>query len=421
MSNRSVSRRQFLKAAGVTLTLPLLESRAPLARAAGRAELPRRRMVAICHPLGFLSSNFFPAEIGRDYTLPPYLRVLEELRNDFTIFSGLSHARIARSHTTEITFLTGAACDQPIFSGGFRNTISLDQVAATQIGSETRISSLTIGPSLSFTPTGVKLPGHNKPSEVYARLFLTGNPAQNQSQVRKLRDGQSILDVVRDQAQDLQRDLPARDKARVDEYFTSVRDLEQRMMKAREWENKPRPEVSAPPPADVPLLTEPFAHLKLMFDLVRLALETDSTRLIVLHAGLLGTMPRVGETAQDFHNLSHHGMDPEKIKSLTQLEMELMTVFHQFLAGIKETKEDGESLLARTMVFLGSNLGNASSHETTNLPILLAGGGFKHGQHLAFNKENNMPLCNLYVSMLQRLGLEVSSFGTSKGTLRGLE
>jgi hypothetical protein len=414
------TRRQFLKTAGVAMALPWLES---TSRAAG-ATRPRRRLVAICYPLGLLASNFFPTQAGRDYTLTEYLKHIEGFRNDFTVFSGLSHLRMAETHSNEIAFLTGASCEKPddLRMGTFRNTVSIDQVAAAHIGGETRFPSLTLGStSLSFTPAGVKLPGYNKPSALFAKLFLAGNAAEQQAQLRKLRDGQSILDAVRGQAQDVQRDLPARDRARVEEYFNSVRELEQRMAKAGEWEKVPKPKVSATPPKDVSPDTDPVGHVRLLFDLIRLALETDSTRVVAMSAGLMGSHPVIGEGVTDYHILTHHGNDPEKIKRVAIIETELMKAFQQLLAGLKEAKEEGENLLGRTQVLLGSNLGNAAIHQTDNLPVILAGGGFKHGQHLAFSRENNTPLSNLYLSMLQRLGVESTSFGTSKGALKGLE
>jgi hypothetical protein len=179
--------------------------------------------------------------------------------------------------------------------------------------------------------------------------------------------------------------------------------------------------VTVPQPRDVNPNADPVGHLRLMYDLIHLALQTDSTRVITLHGGLLNSQPTIQGSALDYHNLSHHGQDSDKIIGIGLIEDELMKAFLHLLAKLKETREDGETLLDRTMVLLGSNLGNASSHDTTNLPILLAGGGFKHGQHLALNRENNTPLCNLYVSMLQRFGMEVSSFGTGKSTLRGFE
>lgn len=418
MPGKSISRRRFLKTAGVTLALPLLEAHQPVVCGATAASVPRR-LVAICYPIGLYAPNFFPEQTGRDYLLSPYLKVVEEFRPHFTVFSGLSHPRIARTHTADVTFLTGAPFE---LADGFRNGVSLDQVAAAHVGSETRFPVLTLGPtSLSFTPTGVKLPTSDRPSEVFARLFLGGNARQSQAQIQKLREGRSILDVVGEQARDLQRDLPASDRTRVEDYFSAVRELEKRMARAEEWEKKPKPKVDVPPPRDVNPNADPFAHLRLMVDLIHLALQTDSTRVVALHAGLFTSHPVIEKETLDYHNLSHHGKDPEKIKKLSAIETELMQVFRGLLAKLRETKEADDSLLDRTMVLLGSNLGNANSHDTTNLPILLAGGGFKHGEHLAFSPTNNTPLCNLYVSMLQRLGMEVSSFGSGKSALKGLE
>jgi len=418
MARKSFTRRQILQASGVALALPFLEATAPSGRADGAAALPRRRIVAICYPLGMHAPFFFPEQAGRDYTLTRHLKPLEEFRKDFTVFSGLSHARILRSHSSDKCFLTGTPYERP---DSFRNTISLDQLAASHLGAATRFASLTLGDGLSYTQNGVKLPGFTRPSEVFTRLFLAGSATQIQAQTRRLRDGQSIMDVVGDEARDLRRDLPAPDRTRLDEYFSSVRQLEKRLVQAEEWESRPRPKVAVPPPRDVNPNSDPMGHLRLFYDLIHLALQTDSTRLITVHGGLLGSQPTLGGAALDYHNITHHGMDPDKIKTLGLIEDELMKTFRHLLAKLKETKEEGDTLLDRTMVLLGSNLGNASSHDTTNLPVLLAGGGFRHGQHLVYQRENNTPLCNLYLSMLQRLGLEVASFGSSKGTLKGLE
>src|SRR5262249_7203796 len=187
------------------------------------------------------------------------------------------------------------------------------------------------------------------------------------------------------------------------------------------WEDKPKPTTTEKAPVDVSQKDRPFEYLRLMYDLIVLALQHDSSRLVTVHAGFMGTQPIHNGAALDYHNLSHHGKLPEKIEELCRLEDESVKVFSHLLGKLTQTQEDGEALLNRTMVMLGSNLGNSNTHETTNLPVLLAGGGFKHGQHLAFNRENNTPLCNLYVSMLQRLGLEVASFGSGKGALKGLE
>jgi hypothetical protein len=416
----TLSRRKFLRAAGVSLALPWLDALAPRALAA--TEKPRRRMVCICTPLGLHPPAFFPEKDGKDYPLSPYLEVLKDFRDDFTVMSGLSHPDVGASHDSMFSFLTAAP--HPEQRAGFRNSISLDQLAAEHIGGETRFSSLALsceGFSLSWTRSGALVPSDCWPSSVFARLFLEGRPDEVEAQARRLRDGQSILDTVRDQAKQIKPGLGAEDRDKLDEYFTSVRELETRLARAEEWSKKPKPKVDAKPPQNVTNPADLVGRARLMFDLIHLALQTDSTRLITLL--LLGTslVPPVPGVSLGHHDLSHHGQDPAKIEQLKKVELEKMKCLRDFLAKLKQTKEEGASLLDRTSVFFSSNLGNASTHAVKNMPVLLAGGGFKHGQHLAFDPQKPPPLCNLYVSMLQRLGIETEKFGSSTGTLTGLE
>lgn len=417
----NLDRRRFLRAAGVSLALPWLDALAP-ARALGAAARPPRRMVCICTPLGVHPPYFFPQKAGKDYPLTPYLDVLKDLRDDFTVISGLSHPEVGSSHDSIYSFLTAAP--HPEIRAGFRNSISLDQLAAERIGGETRFPSLALsceGFSLSWTRSGALVPSDCWPSSVFARLFLEGRPEEVEAQARRLQDGRSILDAVGDQAKRLQPGLGADDRDKLDEYFTSVRELEQRLARAEEWSKKPKPKVNAKPPQNIANPTDVVGKARLMFDLIHLALETDSTRLITLL--LLGTsgVPPVAGVSLGHHDLSHHGQDPAKIAQLKKIELEKMKTVGDFLKKLKDSKENGASLLDRTAVFFSSNLGAGSTHSSKNLPILLAGGGFKHGQHLAFDPANPPPLCNLYVSMLQRLGIEADKFGSSKGTLTGLE
>jgi hypothetical protein len=412
-----LNRRHFLRAAGVSLALPWLEGLALAAPAK-----PRRRMVCICTPLGLHPPYFFPQKAGKDYQLTPYLEVLKDFRDDFTVISGLSHPDVGPSHDSIFTFLTAAP--HPELRAGFRNTISLDQFAADHIGGETRFPSLPLsceGFSLSWTRSGAIVPSDSYPSSVFARLFLEGRPEEVEAQARRLRDGQSILDTVRDQARQMQSGLGASDRDKLDEYFTSVRELEQRLAVAEKWSKVPKPKVDAKPPQNVTSGADLVGRARVWFDLIHLALQTDSSRLVTLL--LLGTslVPPVKGVSLGHHDLSHHGQDPSKIEQLKKVEVEEMTTLRDFLKKLKETKEEGVSLLDRTMVFFSSNLGNASTHATRNLPVLLAGGGFKHGQHLAFDPGKPPPLCNLYLTMLQRLGIEADKFGSSTGTLTGLE
>jgi len=235
-----------------------------------------------------------------------------------------------------------------------------------------------------------------------------------------IRDGQSILDSVRDQARKMQPVLGANDREKLDEYFTSVRELEQRLVQDEEWSKKPKPKVNAKPPQNITNGIDLVGKTRIWFDFIHLALQTDSTRLVTLT--LLGTsgVPPVQGVTLGHHDLSHHGQDPTKIDQLKKVELEKMKTLRDFLAKLKETKEEGDSLLDRTMVFFSSNLGDAATHGVKNLPVLLAGGGFKHGQHLACDPKNPPPLSNLYVSMLQRMGIEADKFGSSTGTLTGL-
>lgn len=412
-----LNRRNFLRAAGVSLALPWLESVAGAA-----AAKPPRRMVCICTPLGLHPPHFFPEKAGKDYESTPYLEVFKDFRDDLTVMSGLSHPEVGHSHDSIFSFLTAAP--HPERRAGFRNTISLDQFAAEHIGGVTRFPSLALsceGFSLSWTRSGALVPSDSWPSSVFARLFLEGRPDEVRAQARRLRDGQSILDTVRDQARKMQPGLGVDDRDKLDEYFTSVRELEQRLARAEEWSKKPKPRVDAKPPQNIISSADLVGRARLMFDLAHLALQTDSTRLITLL--LLGTslVPPVQGVSLGHHDLSHHGKDPSKIEQLKKVELEKLKTYRDFLGKLKETKEHGTNLLDRTMVFFSSNLGNASTHSARNMPVLLAGGGFKHGQHLAFEPTKPPPLCNLYVSMLQRLGVEADRFGSSTGTLTGLE
>lgn len=387
-----------------------------------------RRFLGVCNNLGLLPEKFFPTEAGRGYTLSPYLEVLRQHREQFTVMSGVMHPDVDGGHPADNCFLTAAPHPG---SGGFRNTISLDQYAAEEIGHLTRFPSLTLGVnvaqgsrSLSWTGSGVLIPCEEKPSEVFKKLFLRGTPEQVKEQIRKIELGESIMDAVADQTKSLQRDLGNHDKERLDQYLTGVRDLEKRMNEAREWEDRPKPVTSEAPPVDP---SDPRAYMekvRLMYDMARMAFQSDSTRLITLMLDSVNS-PVIDVEGSDihdgYHSLSHHGKSAEKLKQLESIDTGHMKQLDILFNHLKEHKEDNDTLMDRTMVLYGSNLGNANTHVTTNLPVLFAGGGFKHGQHLMFDKEHNYPLPNLFVNALQRLGLPVDKFATSTGTMLGLE
>ena len=431
VTRQAMSRRHFLKGVGVVVSLPFLSSLiAPFARCA-EATSPLapnatpRRMFTVCNNLGLLPTEFFPTGTGRDYVASPYLEVLQEHRNDLTVFSGVSHPNVDGGHPSDVSFLTAAP--HPA-SSSFRNSISLDQFVAERIGVQTRFPSLSLAVngnrSLSCTGTGVAIPPEQSAAAVFRQMFLQGTPAEIEAKIRELDTGKSILDTVARQAELLQRNVTDEDRSRLDQYFTSVRDLEHRLQTSRGWENKPKPVVKEAEPVDPTSPAQYMEKVKLMYDLARLAFETDSTRAITLMLNSVGTpvLQIPGATITDgYHNLSHHGKAPDKLAQLKTIDQSHMKLLAGLFADLKSTKEGEAPLLDRTMILYGSNLGDANSHSTINLPILFAGGGFRHGQHLAYDAQQNYPLPNLFVSMLQRMGIEATKFASSTGTMRGLE
>ena len=423
MNHRSrFTRRTFLRGAGVTLTLPLLEAMGPVrARAAAAVSEPPRRLICINTTLGLHTPNLFPAKAGRDYELTPYLEPIQEFRDELTVFSGLSHPEVDGGHPAELCYLTAAPHPR---ADNFKNTISLDQYAIECLVPNTRFDSLVLASShtgLSFSRSGVPIPAEQRPSRVFKNMFVDGTPAEINAQVQRLKQGQSIMDTVLGEARDFQKGLGTQDRQKLDEYFSSVRQVEQRLVSAQDWSRRPKPHVDAKPPVDITNYVEITARVRLMIDLMHLALQTDSTRFITFALNGFNAVPAIPGVTQDWHNLSHHGQDPAKLAELRVVELQQMTLFGELLKKLKESKEEGGTLLDRTIVLFGSNLGNASSHDNKNLPILVAGGGFKHGQHLAFDPRKNPPLCNLYVQFLRRLGADVNSFGSSNGTIPGFE
>lgn len=410
-----MNRRQFLRAAGAFLALPLM----------GRAadKLPPKRLVAIHVPLGMMPQFFFP-KAGE--TSSPYLDLLAAHRAQFTVFSGLSHPGVDGNHHAGQCFLTGAPHPgQPTF----RNSLSLDQFAAEQIGLENRFPSLALtvkngdhyADSLSVSRSGVGIPAEASPRRLYRSLFVAGTPEEKAATMRRIEAGGSVLDLVLDKAARLERSVAPEDRVRLDQYFQSVRELEGRLQRSIAWENRPKPKVDYPEPKDIADANLVIEKSKLMFDLIRLALQTDSTRVVTLSLSTFSVVPHVPGVKNETHGLTHHGNEPEKMAELRQIEEAQMSALAYLLQTLRDTKEAGASLLDQTQVLYGSCLGNANSHSNQNLPVILAGGGFKHGRQLAFDATNNTPLANLFVSMLQRLGIEADKFATGTGTLRGLE
>jgi len=411
ISHDPLSRRAFLRGAGVAFALPLLDAMRP-AFAADDVKQTPRRMIAIQTNMGILPQFFFPEKAGRDYELTPYLQKLAAQREQFTVFSGTSHPGVTGAHAAEKCFLTGTPHPE---RGGFRNWVSLDQYAAELIGNRTRYPSLVLansneGSTLSYTRSGAPIPSEKSPKKLFQKLFVQGKPEEVAANVEALKQGRSLLDFVGEQSKRLNRSLSKSDQNRMDQYFTSVRDLEQRLASSESWEHQTKPVVSAKLPEDIDDAKAFVQRTRLFFDVIKLALETDSSRVISLF---------IDTTV--IHNITHHGNRPEVLDELRRHEEGQFDALGGFLKSLSETKEEGDSLLDRTMVLYGTCMGSANSHSNVNLPALLAGGGFKHGQHLAFDQQNNYPLTNLFVSMLQRLGIETDQFSTGKGTFRGLE
>lgn len=405
-----MKRRDFLRAAGVAIALPSFETWA-------RPAAVRRRLICLCTPLGLHPAYFWPEKTGRDYALTPYLEVLKDFRGEMTIVQGMSHPGMSPgfAHQAGASFLTGApGAGRP----GFRNAISLDQRAAEVIGDQTRFRSLVLtgeGTGLSWTRTGAMVPAENMPSKVFARMFLADSPEEIKKREQQLAEGRSALDDVTAQARRLEGSLTKADREKLDEYLTSVRELEKRLAKDELWFRKPKPAVDAKPPKDITNGSDILGRMRLMLDLTALALQTDSTRLVTIQLGGATHVPPIEGVTLGHHDLSHHGKDAAKLAQLKIVEIETFKVLRDFLARLKAVKEDGQSLLDRTAVFLGSNLGDGSSHSIKNLPALVVGGGFRHAGHKVVDAST--PLCNLYLSLLRYMGVNDPSFGTSTKAL----
>ena len=420
----ALSRRHFLRGAGsAMLGLPVLEAMTPNFSRAASTVSPKR-FVAMCATLGFHGPHLFPTQEGLDYDPSPYLAKLKDHRRDFTLFSGLSHPEQQgnNGHASEMTWLTSAR--RPGLAG-FKNSISLDQVIANTIGSETRhpfLALSTNGRSMSWTANGVELPGETSPAKLFKALFIQGTEAEVAAEMKSFQRGRSILDTVLGEAKSLGRELGARDKGKLEEYLASVRELEVRLQESEGWVQKPKPQVAVELPKDVQDKNDAIAKQRLMNDMIVLALQTDSTRTITFQLAGMNAVPTIPGVKNDWHNLSHHGKDPAKIDELKIIEEAEFDVFGEFLTKLKSVSENGKSLLDHTAVLYGSNLGNASSHDWRNLPVLVAGGGFKHQGYVAHDEKDNTPFANLFVPLAQRMGVEIDQFGSSTSAgVRGLE
>lgn len=410
---RRISRRAVLRGAGVALALPLLEAMTPAFGAVSESR-KAKRFVGVSLALGLHGPNLVPATSGRNYQPSMYLKSLQDIRNEFTVVSGSSHPGVTGGHTAEGSIYSACPNQRGTTS---RNTISLDQLMAKHLGHETRFPSLVLNTnsqnSPSYTENGSMIPALNDAMRLFTRLFVNDSKVEQDRQAELIRRGRSVMDVVGAEAKLLQREVGPGDQDKLDAWFTSVRDLENRLVANEEWVRKPKPKVSLKSPTSIPRDNEVEVQ-RIFLDIVHMALVTDSTRFITLHV-TGNSVTGLEGVDTSYHTLSHHGLDADKLRQLAIVEQGNINAWGDFLRKLK-----ADQLLDETMVLLTSNLGNASSHDNKNMPVLFAGGGFKHGQHLAFDQKNNYPLPNLYLSAMHRLGLQDERFATSTGEMSGL-
>ncbi len=418
---KSVDRRTLLRGAGVSLSLPLLGAMTPAFAGQADSAAPKR-FVAMTLGLGLHGPNLNPKEAGRNYQPSRYLKPLNDIRDEFTVISGASHPGVGGGHRAEASILTA----NPVGSSGkAKNSVSLDQYLAKHLGDQTRFPSLVLASSGNnspcYTENGAMIPALASPSALFRQLFVDASKTERAKQAKRVQEGRSIMDLVNEDAKRLAKELGHGDRQQLAAYFYSVRDLEKRMEASEAWALKKKPKVDSKKPIDIGDSRDFIGQQKLMSDMVKLALQTDSSRFITLHLGGGGGVVPIQGVDEGYHSLSHHGLDEDKLEQLAVVEGAIVAAWGEFLRDLIATEEQGGTLLDNTSVLLTSNLGNASNHSNKNMPVLFAGGNFKHGNHLAFNQKNNYPLPNLFVSLMQQMGLEESKFVSSTGTMKGLE
>ena len=422
MKTNGLNRRNFLRGAGGALVaLPHLNL---MAEGAAAAAVPMR-MVCVGTNFGFIPKLFFPEETGHKYKAPELIQQLQQHRQNFTIFSGLDHGTEGvGGHGGVHAFLSGILSKN---SSGFREkNITVDQKAAAHVGAATRYPSMQMtagsggGSILSWNTAGVAIPPIRDLRLLFAMFFEATGPRQLSVLKRAHLQQVSILDLVQSDAKLLQKRVGVEDREKLEQYFTSIRSLEKRLTQSAAWLDRPKPKVSYELPAEADEMNF-VDRVPLYYDLAVLALQTDSTRVITMEFSDLGPNTGGFPVTRGYHQLTHHGKVASYIKELSIIERSHTKQFGRFLDKLAAVREpNGRTLLDNTMALLGSGMGNASSHSNKNLPLLLAGGGFRHGQHLRFEPDR-VPAANLFVSMLQRFGVETDSFNRSTGTLNGLE
>lgn len=377
-----------------------------------------KRFVAVGNLLGFQQKHFFPETTGDKYEQTTLLKPLADNRDQITIYRGLDHG-LRGGHFAVHTFLSGVLHHE---SKNRRDgNVTIDQFIADEVGIETRFPSLTVGSEggihggcqMSWTKSGVRVPPITGPAELFNKLFVTESKDRRAKQVNENSLQASILDSIREEAGSLSQRVNTEDKNKLDEYFTSIRDVEKRLQGRRRWADQPKPKAPFKKPADKNTVND----LPMLYELMALALQTDSTRVATLEIG--GSfLPQHLGIDKSYHSLSHHGNDKDAVANLITLETYQLEQFGKFLSRLSSMQDGDQTLLDSTAVLFGSGMGNGSSHTNSDLPIMMAGGGYGNGQFkkVASGGVGKVPLCNLYVDIAQRMGIEKESFGTSTGT-----
>ena len=429
-----MNRRLFLRQAGVAIGLPFLPSLTSSKITVGSQQVVSgsKKMVCIGNMLGFHPAAFWPSakQVGVEggftslegFEYGTTTQPLNEIREQSTLIQGLDHDTKG-GHFGIHSFLSGVKQNEA--NSMIHGNVTIDQFAAEHIVGQTRFPSLTIGSlegihggcQLSWTRTGTRVPPIPGPEQLFKKLFVDATEQDKDSAADRFALQNSILDVVQEQAHDLQRSLNQRDKNKLDEYFTSVRDVEKGIARRRRWIDVPKPEAMIKQPLNRNMVED----LPLLYDLIVMALQTNATKVATLEIGGDFNPADLGIRG-GYHSLSHHGQLQDRIDALITLETYQIKQFVRFVKKLAVTLDDTGPLLDTTTVLFGSGMGDANSHTNRHLPIVLAGGSFTHRKLLAFDTSHphRPPLANLFVSMLQEFGVEAESFAKSTGTLRGL-
>ena len=415
----------MLKTVGASLALPGLPSL--LAKSTGGnsavqatrgAGIGAQRFVAIGNLLGFQQKSIFPETTGKGYEETTLLKPLRENRKNMTLYRGLDHG-VKGGHFAVHSFLSGVLHSEA--KNRADGNVTIDQFIADEVGVETRFPSLTVGSEggihggcqIAWTRSGIRVPPITGPADLFEKLFVDDSPERKSQRSTENHLQDSILDSVLEDANRLSKHVNREDKEKLDEYFSSIRDVEKRLQARKKWANEPKPKA----PFEKPSNSNTVEDLPMLYELIALALQTDSTRVATLEIGGCFLPQHLG-IDKSYHSMSHHGNDEETIAHLVTLETYQIEQFNTFLTRLNSIKDGDKTLLDSTAVIFGSGMGSGHSHTNSDLPIILAGGGYRHGEFRKVEGKgiNKVPLCNLYLEMAQRMGIESETFGTSTGT-----